>query len=339
MSQRLELGPADVARVRVEASLGPFAETVLAYSQLHGPGTPRRGAIDLRARATRRDRAMASFLWLNRSTAFDLFNVIDRSHDLAGSRELLLNAGEDELAAEAEFWAQMQRRARLRGLPSQTSALESSPLAGLRAAAGTSRVLLFDEIAGFHERLLRGQWSTARRQLAAAQALLEERLLGGGVEGLLDSLGDQVRWTGQALELPRAGVFCDSTHRLNGRGLRVVPSYFAVEPQLYWPHDTGAPVLLLVPMQRRAPLDADRAVTRSDGQLLGRTRTAVLAEVSRGPRTTTELGVALDISISNASQHASILREAGLITSIRDGGRVVHRISALGKELLRHLAR
>ena len=172
-----------------------------------------------------------------------------------------------------------------------------------------------------------------------AQALLEERLLGGGVEGLLDSLGDQVRWTGQALELPRAGVFCDSTHRLNGRGLRVVPSYFAVEPQLYWPHDTGAPVLLLVPMQRRAPLDADRAVTRSDGQLLGRTRTAVLAEVSRGPRTTTELGVALDISISNASQHASILREAGLITSIRDGGRVVHRISALGKELLRHLAR
>ena len=141
MSQRLELGPADVARVRVEASLGPFAETVLAYSQLHGPGTPRRGAIDLRARATRRDRTMASFLWLNRNTAFDLFNVIDRSHDLAGSRELLLNAGEDELAAEAEFWAQMQRRARLRGLPSQTSALESSPLAGLRAAAGTSRVL------------------------------------------------------------------------------------------------------------------------------------------------------------------------------------------------------
>lgn len=338
MSQRLELSPADIARVRVESSLGPFAEAVLAYSQLHGRAT-RRGAVDLRARATKRDRGMASFLWLSRNTALDLFSVVGRSSDLAAGREQLLDAERDDVAAEAEFWAQLHRRAHLRGLPSQPSALESSPLAGLRAGTEASRVLLFDEVAGFHQRLLRSQWPAARRELAAAQALLEEHLLTGGVEGLLASLGDQVRWNGQSLDLPDAGVsgLCHSTRELNGRGLRVIPSYFAVEPQAYWPQDPGAAVLLIVPTPRKAPLDPDRPVARSGDQLLGRTRTAVLAEVSRGPCTTSELGVTLDISISGASQHASVLRRAGLITSVRDGGRVVHRITALGRGLLSHL--
>jgi DNA-binding transcriptional ArsR family regulator len=67
--------------------------------------------------------------------------------------------------------------------------------------------------------------------------------------------------------------------------------------------------------------------------LVGRTRAAVLYSVADGC-TTTELARRAGISLPAASQHAAVLRNAGLITTRRAGSAVLHALTPLGAELL-----
>ena len=67
--------------------------------------------------------------------------------------------------------------------------------------------------------------------------------------------------------------------------------------------------------------------------LLGRTRAAVLRSLDGGT-TTSELAGRLGISVSGASQHASALREAGLVSSRRDRNRMLHSVTDLGDQLV-----
>jgi DNA-binding transcriptional ArsR family regulator len=53
--------------------------------------------------------------------------------------------------------------------------------------------------------------------------------------------------------------------------------------------------------------------------------------------TTTELARRLRISPGGASQHATVLREAGLVTSRRQRNTVRHSITKLGLDLLNTL--
>jgi DNA-binding transcriptional ArsR family regulator len=68
--------------------------------------------------------------------------------------------------------------------------------------------------------------------------------------------------------------------------------------------------------------------------LVGRNRAAVLSAIAHGC-TTTELAGRVGISLTAASQHASVLRNAGLITTRRQGSAVLHVLTPLGAELLR----
>jgi DNA-binding transcriptional ArsR family regulator len=68
--------------------------------------------------------------------------------------------------------------------------------------------------------------------------------------------------------------------------------------------------------------------------LVGRNRAAVLRTIADGC-STTELADRVGISLAAASQHASILRDAGLITTHRQGSAVLHVLTPLGVELLR----
>jgi DNA-binding transcriptional ArsR family regulator len=79
------------------------------------------------------------------------------------------------------------------------------------------------------------------------------------------------------------------------------------------------------------------APSRSRGSalaaLVGRNRAAVLQSVADGC-TTTELARRVGISLAAASQHASVLRGAGLIVTRRQGSAVLHVLTPLGAELL-----
>ncbi|HBF84684.1 MAG TPA: transcriptional regulator, partial [Streptomyces sp.] len=70
------------------------------------------------------------------------------------------------------------------------------------------------------------------------------------------------------------------------------------------------------------------------GRLVGHTRSAVLQAVGNGC-TTSELALRTGVSLASASQHACVLREAGLVLSLRHGGSVLHTLTPLGASLLR----
>ncbi|MFC8259752.1 ArsR/SmtB family transcription factor [Streptomyces sp. NPDC057291] len=69
--------------------------------------------------------------------------------------------------------------------------------------------------------------------------------------------------------------------------------------------------------------------------LLGRTRTLVLATIAKHQGCSTkELAARAGIAPPSASEHATILREAGLIHSLRQRNAVLHSLTSLGLALL-----
>ncbi|MDQ3790634.1 MAG: winged helix-turn-helix domain-containing protein, partial [Actinomycetota bacterium] len=69
--------------------------------------------------------------------------------------------------------------------------------------------------------------------------------------------------------------------------------------------------------------------------LLGRTRAAVLLAIAERPHlNTTELARRLGTSLASASQHVTVLREAGLTITNRHNGSAMHHLSNLGEDLL-----
>jgi DNA-binding transcriptional ArsR family regulator len=56
-------------------------------------------------------------------------------------------------------------------------------------------------------------------------------------------------------------------------------------------------------------------------------RVRVLELLQDGPRAVRDLLHEIDVEASNLSQQLAVLRRAGLVTSVRDGGLVVYRLS------------
>jgi DNA-binding transcriptional ArsR family regulator len=80
-------------------------------------------------------------------------------------------------------------------------------------------------------------------------------------------------------------------------------------------------------------LDRDRSTRRSLAALMGDGRARVL-DCLDGPRSTTDTAAACHLAISTASRHLSLLREAGLITTVRDGSQAQHARTILGDALV-----
>lgn len=145
--------------------------------------------------------------------------------------------------------------------------------------------------------------------------------------------GVGIRWRAPVLEVDYPK---DADIRLEGRGLLLVPSYFcrgtpvaladpALPPTLVYPAGRGTP-------GRGCPLEA--ASTRHHlAQLLGHTRAAVLQSLG-GDCSTSELAARAGVSLSSASEHAAVLRRAGLISSVRRSNRVHHALTSTGLTLL-----
>jgi DNA-binding transcriptional ArsR family regulator len=112
-----------------------------------------------------------------------------------------------------------------------------------------------------------------------------------------------------------------------------VPSYFAQGPEPYFPIDRTRPGLLFLPIDP-GTLRTTAPRLRDIGNLLGRTRTAVLLALTQQVHSTTSLAAQLDLPLSGASQHVSVLRDAGLVSTTRRSGRTAHCATPLGRRLL-----
>jgi DNA-binding transcriptional ArsR family regulator len=192
---------------------------------------------------------------------------------------------------------------------------------------------LTTELSTYHDSAIAPFQDLMQRGVDADRARRAPIVAEHGIEGLFASMRSGVRWRSPVLEVEYR---TDKDLYLNGRGLRIVPSFFSrgtadsladtsLTPILIFPIEQDGQWAELTPAGGRRSLDA----------LMGETRAAVLDAVGTGA-TTTELARRLGTSLASISRHTGVLRNAGLITTHRHGAAVVHALTPLGVALLEH---
>ncbi|MQS36207.1 ArsR/SmtB family transcription factor [Streptomyces katsurahamanus] len=225
-------------------------------------------------------------------------------------------------------------RAWLRTDMTRLAAAAPGRLTGLaRALAGgepPALRTLGTALRAYHQHALAPYWEVVQAHVDADRALRARAMMAEGVEGLLAGFRPVMRWKPPVLE---AHYPVERELRLNGLGLLLQPSFFCVRTPVTLADGERRPVLAY-PLQH--PLGGTHRGGSPEplGALIGRTRAAVLETVVSGC-TTSELAGRLGISGPAASQHTAVLREAGLILSVRRSKNVLHTITPAGLSLLR----
>lgn len=185
----------------------------------------------------------------------------------------------------------------------------------------------------YHRSALAPYWPSLRSAVQADHRARMQELSGGGMATMLAGIHPNARWRNQVLEI---SSFPDDDMHLDGRGLRLQPSYFCWENPTKLMDDELPPVLVFPIKRAGGLLQADRAAGSTQehlAALLGRTRATVLALTVTGC-TTTQVAAACKITLATASHQTAVLRDAGLIVSQRQGKSVIHRTTELGHALL-----
>ncbi|KUL36468.1 ArsR family transcriptional regulator [Streptomyces sp. NRRL F-4489] len=215
------------------------------------------------------------------------------------------------------------------------AAADGRPLPGwIRAMAdGETRSLgrLAGILQSYHDAAVAPYWHRVRSRIEADRAARGRALLDGGTDRLLASLPPMLRWRPPVLE---ADYPVDRDLHLGGRGLLLLPSYFCRRTPVTF-HNPDLTPVLVYPVEHPVPrLTPPVPADRSLGRLVGQTRSAILQGIGVGC-TTSELARRVDVSPASASQHATVLRDAGLLSTLRQGNAVLHTLTPLGAALLR----
>ena len=321
MVWRIHFTADDLARIQVSPGLGPLAETVMAVTLLRCPDQPRTLLGEWRGQVqgllTPRMRPLTALIPPG-CKGVDLCTLTGEAATIEQGVQALLEVPREHLLVEMAY---TDRHSRL-------------PAAAWALAEAGARPDLADATQAAYHALVQPYWARIRACLHAEQAARRRILASGGPDRLLASLQNQrIRWRPPVLEIATAS---NVEMHLDGRGLVLVPSVFVGrEPSLHEnPNDCADVPRLILPAADTGHLwDASRDQGAALAALVGRNRAAVLASVADGC-TTTELARRAGISLAAASQHATVLRGAGLITSRRQGGAVLHTLTPLGTDLL-----
>ncbi|MEU8896339.1 winged helix-turn-helix domain-containing protein [Nocardia sp. NPDC048505] len=328
--KRLHFTPEDLSRVRIGAPLGALGETLLATR------TVQRGRAPLfdgwRSQVVTRmpenfgvlaDLAPADGCFL------DLITPTRGARTMSEGITALHLASREELRREVACLATSEWASPTAPLPAWAANLpdRDNRTVGEVAAAFQS----------FHSVAFADRWTHVESYLDVAVDRMARTMATEGVEGLFAGLAPYARWRAPVLEA--VSSMSHEDRHLRGRGLVLVPALFV------WPEpvllrsaiDESAPLTMIVPAIRDigdfAAAWGPRTPNEALNALLGRTRAAALQEIAEGC-STTELARRLGVSPATASEHASILREAGLIDSRRERNAMRHRVTTLGAALL-----
>lgn len=332
----------DLVRVRIVSTYGPLVEAMFGLRALR---MGQLGAVPelWRRRVMRGERHWAAPLIdvMGPELAFDIFTLIGQTSTAAEGLESVSAMSRRRFGTEIEATVDWRKR---RGLDAKR--WPSAWVNVLAADAAPGRVLA-PFVDACHRAIVAPYWGHIRRHLALEAAVRTQLVAATGIEALFRSLHPTVRWHSPALELlSRPGPPADV--HLHGRGIELVPIVFlsTVEGPFWNVDDPSAPAVLFYPAVL-GPSDGAKIFTagaeptasggngddRSLAELMGRTRAAALTAIAGGS-TTSALAHRLGISVAGASQHASVLRRSGLITTVRNGSSVVHDLTPLGRSLL-----
>jgi DNA-binding transcriptional ArsR family regulator len=323
---RIHFTVADAMSARVVV-LGAHAETQHSFTKLSAP----RGQLVFdawRARTAMRTRVLppdvrevARFV----TPPADLITLVGPADEYAQAAERLHAAPAGPLGHE------------LTCTPAAAAGPRSAWIGDLAAGDGAARRRLTRALGDYHEAAIAPYWPRLRTLLENDRAARVDTLARLGLGALLSGLGPLLSWSAPVLSLHDPAL--DRDYHLAGRGLTLAPTVFGDDhPGVFVPWD-DSPALLMYPVALDPPTamrlwhhpadPGDRALA----SLLGATRAAALRVVAGGC-TTSELAKRLNISPGGASQHATVLRESGLISSHRYRNTVRHTITRLGRDLL-----
>lgn len=320
----IHLTTADLTRVRVGPTLGPMAETLFSLTTLRGRGEEALFSA-WRRRARRAPDVRFPVLSAIAPAAppcFDMAVLAGPGGDFSEGGESFLASPRRAVEAELDFYAGRHGRV-------------PAALDGLADSSAARREVL-SAVETYHRAAVGPHWDRVRAHLDAERVRRGMVLLDRGVDGLLSGLHPGIRWTPPAVHITAPGPGGDFV--LDGRGLLVVPSFFLRAPVVMYAADGPAGPILIYP----AALGADRAAdvwttgtsARALANLLGRTRASVLTAIADGVLTTGALARRIGITSAAVSQHTGVLREAGLITTRRHHGSVLHTLTPTGLALL-----
>ncbi|MEU8181898.1 helix-turn-helix domain-containing protein [Micromonospora sp. NPDC049044] len=318
---RLQLGSADLCRVRFADRLHPVGTALLAGQWLRDPTVAALApALADRAAAVEGTGAARAAT----ATLRHLLPARGRLPDFVTP----LSGRESVEAGLAAIRATPARRIRAEA----TAAYAHTAVTPLRrrfAAADQEVLDLFGgAVRTWFDAVLAPLWPELTGAYRQQVTCAGQRLAQHGLDGLFAGLHPMIRWREPVLEVR---TWWSGNLPGTGHGLTLLPSPLA-GPRPRVLVQPGHPILLVYP----TVLPTLGATTEGDslGRLLGATRALVLRRLAvDGALTTTVLSRAVGISLSSASEHASALRSAGLVASEREGGAVRHHLTALGAAL------
>ncbi|MEU5686511.1 ArsR family transcriptional regulator [Streptomyces venezuelae] len=331
MVYRIHFTVEDLARTRVWPRSLPLMELGAAVRTLQEPGH------GVRFRAWRRhalaglrpDAAMVLELIRTRRWAPDFLTRAE-----AGSPEEVLER------------VRATPRARIRDDLAQAAA--DRPLPSWTRHLADDRDLfqqLCDSLDHTYRVLLSPHWQRITSNATAEAGMRTRQALAGGLEHLLTVANPRcMRWSAPVLDVALASGLEGDLH-LEGRGLLLVPSYFAPrwsavctacqpQPVLTYPANSPSDAASFIACP--PPPAHDRGAGSSSlAALLGHTRAAVLTSIGEHPGcSTNELARLSGTAPPTASRHAATLRGAGLVRTARHRNTVLHTLTALGANLL-----
>ncbi|MER5768212.1 ArsR/SmtB family transcription factor [Streptomyces sp. NPDC001985] len=332
----------DLARVRMATRPDALWETILSFHRLR---ERRRAQMFGEWRTETRTRlngetSLLSALVPPRGYFPDFLTPREGSGGLEAGLEAIRGTAPGRLHSElalvtaAAGTTPEQKSDRTTERPAERAAERAGRLAGLAEGRAEPLARLLSVLRSYHRAAIEPYWAHIQARVEADRAVRGRALLDGGTAELLGSLPPVLRWRAPVLE---SDYPVDREVTLDGRGLLLQPSFFCRGTPVVYRDPSLPPVLVYPAAHSPEPAFGESAGTAlgpSLGRLVGHTRSAVLQAIRYGC-TTSELARRAGVSLASASQHAAVLREAGLVLTLRHGNAVLHTLTPLGAALLR----
>ncbi|WP_350347603.1 DUF5937 family protein [Agromyces sp. G08B096] len=214
----------------------------------------------------------------------------------------------------------------------RSSGARQDAIARMRDQPERARAMVADAWTSVWEALLAPVWTQLERLLRADIAVRARRIATEGIAAMAGDLHRSVDFESDAVRV--AMRWHSEVLDCRGSGLVLVPSVLGsagcsvlteppAQPTLFYPAQG------VTETWARDPAEAERAL----GALLGPARAGILL-AAHAPRTTSQVAADAGLALSTASHHLTVLREAGLVASRRDGSRVLHLRTPVGEAVV-----
>ncbi|MBT2483402.1 MULTISPECIES: DUF5937 family protein [unclassified Microbacterium] len=214
----------------------------------------------------------------------------------------------------------------------RSSGARQQALARMQDDPGRARTLIADAWSEVWESTLAPVWPQLERLLRADIAVRARTIATAGIGSMAGGLHPQVTWGEGAVRvsLRRHSEQVDC----RGSGLVLVPSVMSSWGCMVLTEPPAQPTLFYPARGVTAGWARNATETTAAlAALLGPARADILLRAGTS-RTTSQVARDTSIALSTASHHLTVLRDAGLIHSERDGARMLHLRTPLGEAMV-----